>query len=214
MEVTISKAHKMTGVARSTIYNDMDTGKLSYVTNARGKKMIMVSELQRVYGDIQLDTNETKKKKDKASENVASASKRSDTTKKATTDQVAVLQERIQSLQTSVSAKDEMIDDLKEQRRLSQKTHEEQVEQLNEVIAKAQDGYNKVTKLLEDKTGQGSGQEWKEALSLLEKRLANQEEEAKKKSAFEEELLSKQKELEEQLQKEKSKSFVHKLFGL
>ncbi|MCP4319883.1 MAG: hypothetical protein GY789_28875, partial [Hyphomicrobiales bacterium] len=100
MQVSISKAHKLTGVARSTIYKDIENGTLSVTTGARKKKTIMVSELERVYGDIKAPTNEDKKD---VSLTVAHVSKGSDKSRIPQTEQVAVLQERIEALRGKAS---------------------------------------------------------------------------------------------------------------
>ena len=51
-KLTVLEAEKLVSKGKSTIYNDMDTGKLSFEINARGKKVIDLSELQRVYGPL------------------------------------------------------------------------------------------------------------------------------------------------------------------
>ena len=225
MHVSISKAHKMTGVARSTIYKDIDEGKLSCTTSARGKKTIMVSELQRVYGEIKLDDDSKTVTKDNVTSSVVSERKRSKTTNTSDTNQVAVLQERIASLTLRMQNKEEFIDDLKEERRKSRDMFEEQIENLNEALGKAQDGYNQVTKLLEhNSTEGGSSTEWKDSIKNLEQRIANQEKlaiekaekEAKEKNEFQKKLNEQArliKEKEEALELEKHKSFIHRILG-
>tara|TARA_R110002072_G_scaffold208290_10_gene365784 strand:- start:844 stop:1560 length:717 start_codon:yes stop_codon:yes gene_type:complete len=197
MQVSISKAHTMTGVARSTIYKDIDDGKLSCTTSARGKKTIMVSELQRVYGEIKLDDkNDDKNKagiKKNVSSNVVSEEKRIQTTKPSDTNQIAVLQERIESLTLRMQNKEEFIDDLKEERKNNRAMFEEQIDSLKEALGKAQDGYNQVTKLLEHNslTQEKPNDDWKDSIKALEEKIANQEKENKEKSETE----AKQKEL-------------------
>ncbi|MCK5285507.1 MAG: hypothetical protein KAJ86_07990 [Alphaproteobacteria bacterium] len=224
MQVSISKAHKMTGVARSTIYKDIDEGKLSCTTSARGKKTIMVSELQRVYGDIKLDNQDKTEPKNKVSSNVVSEKKRTQTTNSSNTNQIAVLQERIESLTLRMQNKEEFIEDLKEERRKNRSMFEEQVDNLKEALGKAQDGYNQVTKLLEHNPIENDNNDWKKSIKALEDRIANQEKTAEEKSKKEtkekEDLQAKLKEKEktmkeqqEALELEKSKSFLHKLFG-
>lgn len=226
MQVSISKAHTMTGVARSTIYKDIDDGKLSCTTSARGKKTIMVSELQRVYGDIKIDDKNKTDTKKNVSSNVASEEKRIQTTKTSDTNQIAVLQERIESLTLRMQNKEEFIDDLKEERKNNRTMFEEQIDSLKEALGKAQDGYNQVTKLLEHSSlaKEEPSDDWKKSIKALEDRIANQEKEAKKKSeaeAKEKEEIQKEleekerllKEKEEALELEKSKSFIHRMLG-
>ena len=137
MNVSITQAHKMTGVARSTIYKDMEEGKLSFTENGRGKKTIMVSELQRVYGTIDQSALDKKPKSTdskETSENVASVSERSETTKGDKSDQIAVLQERILSLKATVDDKDTFIEDLKSERQKTREMYEEQLEGLKKSL--------------------------------------------------------------------------------
>jgi len=225
MQVSISKAHKMTGVARSTIYKDIDEGKLSCTTDARGKKTIIVSELQRVYGDVQINDIEQSKSKQKVSQNVAGDGKRSQTTFSSDTNQVAVLQERIEALTSKVHSKDEYIDDLKEERRQSKNMFEERIGEAQDNLKSAQAQAEKVTLLLENKSkGQGGNSEWQKSFKALEERISNQEaarlkelekatERENKRDAEREEKAQKLKELEEALKLEKAKSFLHKILG-
>ncbi len=222
MNVSITQAHKMTGVARSTIYKDMDEGKLSFTENGRGKREIMVSELQRVYGEIDQTAlnKKTKKAKDtETSENVAGVVERSETTKQGQPDQIAVLQERILSLKGTVEDKDTFIDDLKSERQKSREMYEEQLEGMKKSLDKAQDGYNHITKLLEDKTSEGTG-DWGKTMKALESRISNQEKAEKERQEREQKLLDENKRIKQayskqkrELEAEKNKPFFKKLFG-
>jgi chromosome segregation ATPase len=222
MNVSITKAHKMTGVARSTIYKDMDEGKLSFTENGRGKREIMISELQRVYGEVDhtaLDKKQNKSAHTETSENVASVAERPETTKTDKADQIAVLQERISSLKATVEDKDTFIDDLKSERQKSREMYEEQLEGLKKSLDKAQDGYNNITKLLEDKTGDNGG-EWQQTMKALETRIANQEKADKDRQEREQKLLDENKRIRQayskqkkELEQEKNKGFFKKLFG-
>ncbi len=49
-KLTVTEAEKLVPVGKSTIYTDMDIGKLAFDLNARGKKVIDPAELERVYG--------------------------------------------------------------------------------------------------------------------------------------------------------------------
>jgi len=222
MNVSITQAHKMTGVARSTIYKDMDEGKLSFSENGRGKREIMVSELQRVYGEIDqsaLNKKAPKKENTETSENVASVAERSETIKQAPSDQVAVLQERILSLKGTVDEKEAFIHDLKSERQKAREMHEEQLDSMKQSLDKAQDGYNQITKLLEDKTSE-SGGEWQKTMKALESRIANQEKAEKDRQEREQKLLDENKRIKQAYSKQKkaleaeqNKGFFQKLFG-
>src|SRR5512133_501472 len=53
--VSISEASRLVGKTRQTLYNDRDSGKLSWTTLETGKPGIDTSELQRVYGQMKLN---------------------------------------------------------------------------------------------------------------------------------------------------------------
>ena len=222
MNVSITEAHKITGVARSTIYKDMEDGKLSFIENGRGKREIMISELQRVYGEIDhtaLDKKQKKSENIETSENAVNVVERPETTKSDKTDQIAVLQERILSLKATVQNKDTFIEDLKSERQKTREMYEEQLEGLKNSLDKAQDGYNNITKLLEDKTDE-SGGEWQKTMKALESRIANQEKAAKEREEKEQKLLDENKRIRQAyskqkkvLEEEKNKSMWQKLFG-
>ena len=60
MRMNINQAAKAVGVARSTLYRDIQEGKVSVGKDARGKPYVDVSELERAYGGVTLsDTSET-----------------------------------------------------------------------------------------------------------------------------------------------------------
>ena len=49
-KLTVLEAEKVVPVGKSTLYKDMDDGTLAFSFDARGKKVIDTSELDRVYG--------------------------------------------------------------------------------------------------------------------------------------------------------------------
>ena len=53
-KLSVTEAEKLVPVKKSTIYADMDTGKLSFEVNARGNKVIDPAELDRVYGLVKM----------------------------------------------------------------------------------------------------------------------------------------------------------------
>ena len=52
LQVTISEAARTVGVARSTIYDHLKSGKLSAIRTSTGERRIDTSELARVYGTV------------------------------------------------------------------------------------------------------------------------------------------------------------------
>lgn len=57
MKIGPSKAAQLARVARSTIYKDIEEGKLSAEQDGKGHKVIDVSELERVYGELSTPDN-------------------------------------------------------------------------------------------------------------------------------------------------------------
>ena len=57
MKVGPSKAAQLARVARSTIYKDIEEGKLSAEQDGKGHRVIDVSELERVYGELSAPNN-------------------------------------------------------------------------------------------------------------------------------------------------------------
>lgn len=53
--VSISKASKLTGKSRQTLYKHLQNGQLSLSTDVNGSKGIDTSELIRVYGQLKID---------------------------------------------------------------------------------------------------------------------------------------------------------------
>lgn len=229
----------MTGAARSTIYKDLEEGRLSYELNSRDKKVIQVSELERVYG-LKANENNKPTTTNEVSENVVSVVKSSENTKtlqNTKSDQVAVLQERIKALSSTNDEKDKFISDLKEERNKNRNQFETQLSDLNEALGEAQKGYTQITKLLEDKSTENPNTAVTEAINSLEKRLSNQEKEVQEAAEMKEklkklELAEEQRQQEakalereksrlrqdletskKELQEEKSKSWWDKLTG-
>lgn len=204
MKVTITKAAKMAGVSRNTIYNDIDSGVLSFTSNARNKKLIDVSELARVYENVEF---EDEKPQNKASQTVE---KRTETLKPLSKQDISaqVLQERLKATEKSLEV-------LNEERERERQNYESRLETLETALTKAQDGYNSVTKLLEDhRTKESGAGEWENAIKTLESRISNQE--AALKTELEETKKKAQSQIvryKQELEKEKNKSLWQKLFG-
>lgn len=225
MQVSISKAHKMTGVARSTIYKDIEEGKLSVELDLRGKKLLNISELNRVYGSVDTSILEEKHKNEKVSSNVADVVKRSEDEKTPPTSQIAVLQERIKIQETKAQAAEEMTNNERKERQREREQLQERIEALEENLKQTLNTQNNLTALLEDKRG-GTG-EWEKSVKALEARIANQEKAEKERREREQKILNQNRRLKEALTKkqeelanrkkeldnEKNKTFFQKLFG-
>lgn len=58
MKFNLNQAAKAVNIARSTLYRDINNGKVSIVKDPKGKSFIDVSELERVYGKVKLNETE------------------------------------------------------------------------------------------------------------------------------------------------------------
>jgi len=169
MEVTITKAAKMAGVSRATIYNDIDSGKLSAVRGAKNRKMIDVGELQRVYKN--LNTPDEKNH----SLSAQNGQIRHDAAKSVSKDQIAVLQERLESERRQREHIEELLDKEKEERRRERDAAKTFEEYSKSVIESQKASIDNFTHLLEDQRSESSKEgQWKDRFKTLEERVANQ----------------------------------------
>lgn len=65
MLFSLSDAAKKVGISRSSIYRLIDEGKLSATTDRRGKKVVELTELLRVFGSIQDETGQNMSQEDR-----------------------------------------------------------------------------------------------------------------------------------------------------
>jgi enterochelin esterase-like enzyme len=92
--------------------------------------------------------------------------------------------------------------------------YESRIESLEKSLEKAQDGYNSMTKLLEDKSNKENKEDkWQSSIQALESRIANQETKAEEEKERAQKILRQNQALKKQLEEEKNKSFWAKLFG-
>jgi hypothetical protein len=113
MKVGPSKAAQLARVARSTIYKDIEEGKLSAEQDGKGHRVIDVSELERVYGELSApDNGET-------SDNVRAGQIRTDEKDKSDSPlqrEVDFLRERLAEKDERLDEKDTTIEDLRGER--------------------------------------------------------------------------------------------------
>lgn len=114
MRMNINQAAKAVGVARSTLYRDIQEGKVSVGKDARGKPYVDVSELERAYGGVTLSDT---------SENVSKG--HSDTLQKDKKDSALqrehdLLREQIELLKSERDDLRRRLDDETEERRMAQ----------------------------------------------------------------------------------------------
>ncbi len=51
-KLTLTEAVKIVPVSQATLYRDFKKGKVSFETNGKDRRLINVSELERVYGEL------------------------------------------------------------------------------------------------------------------------------------------------------------------
>lgn len=207
MRVSISKAAEMVGITRATLYRHIEKKGISVEKDDDDNPKIDVSELIRVYGNkVKVANTETENDTDDTLKTVHVKQSNTPTKSSSINVELEVLRERVKHLEQG-TAKTE------EERKREREQFEERIEQLQETLNKAQDNQSKTTLLLEHYTKEGRGNEWEQAMKTLEERISNNEEtvnlEKEKAQKAEEE----KKKLEEALEFEKSKSFIHRLIG-
>lgn len=193
----MKEAEALVPVSRTTLYNDKKAGTFSIEKNAKGRTVIDTSELQRVYGELNLTSEQ--------SNNVQTDSKSTKPDKKKTANnenkqdarvELEVLKERVKHLE-----------EIKIERQKDKEQFEERIEKMQATLDKALENQNKTTLLLEHYTKEdGQSDNWKTKIDKMEERISNQEQ-------VERDALAKQKELEEALELEKHKSFIHRMLG-
>ena len=214
-QVSITEAAKMAGVSRATIYNDIDSGTLSFETGPKEKKMINVSELQRVYKTLKLPNDSDNSK------GVEKRQERQNEQNSGTGGQIAVLQERLEAEKKRSEHLEEMLKKEQEERKRERETAKQFEEYMKEQLTNQGDNIKNFTRLLEDQRGSKSNDdqdELKQTVQALKKEIEDQKEEARKKEEARRKALKKrQEEMEkkkaEEEEAEKNKPFLKKLFG-
>lgn len=105
-KVSISEAARLTGKSRTTLHRLIKTGELSTCAGVRNSKMIDISELIRVFGDISAPS--TEQYSEQASEQRVTVP---DT---ANEQMINSLKQEVEHLRTLVSAQESHIDSLKQ----------------------------------------------------------------------------------------------------
>jgi len=105
-KVSISEAARLTGKSRTTLHRLIKTGELSTCSGVRNAKMVDISELIRVFGEISKPVNEQPFEQD---------SEQHVTGHSALNEQVVnSLKQEVEHLRTLVSAQESHIDSLKQ----------------------------------------------------------------------------------------------------
>ena len=151
----ISAVHRLTGKARSTISNHLKAGKVSYILDDDGNKLIEASEIIRVYGD-ELELDSDGKIKTKTDRNVKRTEVKNDASEHS---QAMLKQEKLE-------------------RDRERKQLQETIENLRTDLEKSQDRESRATLLLENQSSESD--RWLKQMAEIEKRIANQELETKR----------------------------------
>lgn len=134
MKYTISQASRITGVTRKTLYSHIDKKPISTHKDDNGNILIEASELIRVYGD-------------KCKFDRANGKEESVTTKQVSTPISNDVKHELEISKLENSFLKERIEQYKDE-----------IESLKEALKRAQEGHNRATMLLEDKSGAGNSE--------------------------------------------------------
>jgi len=165
----------MAGVSRATIYNDIESGTLSVENGPKDRKMVNVSELERVYKTLKNPEPEEDSNTEQSSQN-RNIDKRN-------TDQVAVLQERLEAQRKQTQLLENMLTREQEERKREREATKEFQEYFKSQIENQAESIKNFTRLLEDQRnqeGNGAGGKWEKSLKAMEERITNQEAQARK----------------------------------
>jgi len=154
MKVTMKEAEKLVPVSRTTLYNDKKLGTFSVEKNAKGRTVIDIAELQRVYGNLNHDSDKSEKVQLNKSEPAAASSQ-------AHKGEVALLRKELELVEKASRREREMLED--------------QINHLRETLAKAQDGQNKLTLMLEHHSNNDKSSDLEKSVKALEEKISNQE---------------------------------------
>jgi len=147
MFVSPTDALKDYKVSKPTLYADMKNGKLSYKKDDRGKRKINIAELDRIY-----DKKQKKAEPTHTSNNVNQ-------------EKLETLPNTIDAFQLENKYADKVI-----------KQYEDEIEHLRDALKLAQEGHNKATLLLGNKSSGNDGVGViQKSLSALETRIDRQE---------------------------------------
>lgn len=178
----MKEAETLVPVSRTTLYNDKKAGTFSVEKNAKGRTVIDTSELQRVYGELNLTSEQSNNVQvDSKSTKQDITNSPSNKNSQEVSVELEVLKERIKHLE-----------EIKIERQKDKDQFEERIEKMQATLDKALENQNKTTLLLEHYTKEdGQGDDWKLKVTQMESRIANQEEKLEKEFEQKELLLAK-----------------------
>jgi len=157
---SLSAAARIADKSRTTIAAHIKSGKLSVTSSADGNRSIDASELIRVYGD-ECDFDRARR-----GSKPASHTKSGGTTSDA------------QRTPAELPTVQQLLASERKERDREREQLQARIDHLEDSLKRSQEGHNRATLLLEDRTS-GVG-DWEESLRTLEVRIANQEEASRK----------------------------------
>ncbi|TWT41379.1 hypothetical protein [Botrimarina hoheduenensis] len=199
-KVSVREAALLTGKSRETINAATKSGKLSSARDGTNRKLIDVSELERVYPLVKtIDQIQQPSEPVKPRQVVSESDVRAE---------VVRLSERL-------AASEAMQDNLIAERSRERRQLEDEIANLRENLARAQEQHSKALLLITDQSQQAStgGGDWERSIKALEKRLANHEEQVRREREKNEEAERKLERYKRALHSERNKSLWKKLFG-
>ena len=134
MKLTPTEALKRIPVSADTLYKDMKSGKLSFEKKGARKRLIDVSELERVYGTLKPEPDETIS--EDVSSDIRSDKSRNSRESSGTETEVALLRQQVQMLM--------------DERRRERDQTQEQIDDLKAALNTAHEQQTRLTALLTD----------------------------------------------------------------
>lgn len=149
MKVSLTKAATLVNKSRATIYNNKKAGILSVEKDAKGQTVVDISELQRVYGDVKLDSSQSN----------SFQIERSNQSKNQEFDAA-----EIALLKNEIAHKNQILDKLSDE-----------VSYFKEQVSLEKEEKKSLTILIEDQRRHAETDSgWKDAFRQLEAKVANQ----------------------------------------
>ena len=120
MKLSLKEAETIVPVSRSTFFNDKRKGAFSVEKNARNKPVIDISELMRVYGDLDLDKIESEEVQISSKENIQESPVPEQGSKKSNFShfvdgkdaEIAFLKKQVDFMEDQINKKDELLSDM------------------------------------------------------------------------------------------------------
>jgi len=138
MKVSITKAATLAGVSRTTLYTDMDNGKLSYNKTGKNRRNIDVSELERVYGSLKVEGTKKVSTSDKPEQKLT----KKDEQPSGGLIELAVLREKVELLES--------------ERRRERDQLQDRIESLENSMRKAETEKTYLLEYQKNKEGEGT----------------------------------------------------------